>query len=148
LLRAAASDRLLLAATDGRGFMVRVADVLAETRKGKQVMAPRADARMKVVRPVHPQDDYVASIGDNRKLVLFPLSELAEMARGQGVQLQRFREGGLSDARTLRFADGLHWTMGGDTGRVRNESDLSPWRAARGAAGRMPPVGFPRDNRF
>jgi topoisomerase-4 subunit A len=148
LWRAAASDRLLLAATDGRGFAVRVADVLAETRKGKQVMAPRPGAKLKVVRPIAPEDDYVAAIGDNRKLVLFPLTELAEMARGQGVQLQRFRDGGLSDARTLRFADGLHWTMGGETGRMRTESDLSPWRAARGAAGRMPPNGFPRDNRF
>ena len=148
LSRAAASDRLLLAATDGRGFAVRVADVLAETRKGKQVMAPRPGSKLKVVRPIAPEDDYVAAIGDNRKLVLFPLTELAEMARGQGVQLQRFRDGGLSDARTLRFADGLHWTMGGETGRMRTESDLSPWRAARGAAGRMPPNGFPRDNRF
>ena len=148
LSRAAASDRLLLAATDGRGFAVRVADVLAETRKGKQVMSPRPGAKLKVVRPIAAEDDYVASIGDNRKLVLFPLTELAEMARGQGVQLQRFRDGGLSDARTLRFADGLHWTMGGETGRMRTESDLSPWRAARGAAGRMPPNGFPRDNRF
>jgi len=148
LSRAAASDRLLLAATDGRGFAIRVADVLAETRKGKQVMSPRPGAKLKVVRPIATEDDYVASIGDNRKLVLFPLSELAEMARGQGVQLQRFRDGGLSDARTLRFADGLHWTMGGETGRMRTESDLSPWRAARGAAGRMPPNGFRRDNRF
>ncbi|MFZ3484466.1 DNA topoisomerase IV subunit A [Sphingomonas sp. 3-13AW] len=147
-LRAAQSDRLLLAASDGRGFVVRIADVIAETRKGKQVMTPRPGARLRVIRPIGSEDDYVAAIGDNRKLVVFPLAEVAEMARGQGVQLQRFRDGGLSDVRTLRFTDGLSWAMGGETGRVRTESDLSPWRAARGAAGRMPPTGFPRDNRF
>lgn len=147
-LRAAQSDRLLLAASDGRGFIVRIADVIAETRKGKQVMTPRPGARLRVIRPIAPEDDYVAAIGDNRKLVVFPLAEVAELARGQGVQLQRFRDGGLSDVRTLRFADGLSWTMGGETGRVRTEADLSPWRAARGAAGRMPPTGFPRDNCF
>jgi topoisomerase-4 subunit A len=147
-LRAAQSDRLLLAASDGRGFIVRIADVIAETRKGKQVMTPRPGARLRVIRPILPDHDYVAAIGDNRKLVVFPLAEVAELARGQGVQLQRFRDGGLSDVRTLRFTDGLSWTMGGETGRVRTEADLSPWRAARGAAGRMPPTGFPRDNRF
>jgi topoisomerase-4 subunit A len=70
------------------------------------------------------------------------------MGRGQGVQLQRYRDGGLSDAKTFRFAEGLSWGMGGATGRTRSETDLSPWRTARGAAGRMPPVGFPRDNKF
>jgi topoisomerase-4 subunit A len=81
-------------------------------------------------------------------MLVFPLTELAEMTRGQGVQLQRYRDGGLSDAITFRFEAGLSWPMGGDAGRTRTESDLGPWRAARGAAGRMPPTGFPRDNRF
>ncbi|MEO7680003.1 MAG: hypothetical protein ABIS14_04835, partial [Sphingomonas sp.] len=72
----------------------------------------------------------------------------AELSRGQGVQLQRYRDGGLSDATTFVFADGLSWVMGGESGRTRTETDLAPWRAARGAAGRMPPNGFPRDNRF
>src|SRR3546814_10626062 len=92
--------------------------------------------------------DYVAAIGDNRKLRIFPLSELAELARGQGVQLQRYRDGGLSDATTFTFAEGLSWAMGGDTGRTRTGPDMSGWRTARGAAGRMPPTGFPRSNRF
>ncbi|GAA0728431.1 DNA topoisomerase IV subunit A [Sphingomonas japonica] len=148
LLGAGASERMLIAASDGRGFIVRSADVVAETRKGKTVMTPRPGATLVVVRPIAAEDDYVAAVGDNRKLVAFPLSELPEMTRGQGVQIQRFRDGGLSDARTLRFADGLSWTMAGAEGRVRTESDLAPWRAARGAAGRMPPIGFPRDNRF
>ena len=148
LLPASAAEKLLVAASDGRGFAVKSADVSAETRKGKQVVSPRAGAKLLLVRPIAAQDDYVAAIGDNRKLVVFPLSELAELTRGQGVQLQRYRDGGLSDARTFRFEEGLSWTMGGEQGRTRTESDMSNWRAARGAAGRMPPNGFPRDNRF
>jgi topoisomerase-4 subunit A len=148
LLPAVAGERLLLAASNGRGFVVQVADVLAETRKGRQVVNLKAGAKLHVVRPIAEGDDYVAAIGDNRKLVVFPLAELPEMGRGQGVQLQRYRDGGLADAVTFRFEAGLSWAMGGETGRVRTESDLTPWRVARGAAGRMPPVGFPRDNRF
>lgn len=148
LLPANRSARLLVAASDGRGFLVKAEDVIAETRKGKQVVTPRSGAVLKLVRPVATEDDYVAAIGDNRKLLVFPITELAELARGQGVQLQRYRDGGLSDAITFRFADGLSWRMGGEQGRTRSEADLAPWRAARGAAGRMPPMGFPRDNRF
>ena len=147
-LPASRQQRLLLAASDGRGFIVPVAETIAETRKGKAVMTPRAGALLKIVRAVDPADDYVAAIGDNRKMLVFPLAELVEMTRGQGLQLQRFRDGGLSDARTFVFAEGLSWTMRGETGRVRTETDLSAWRTARGAAGRMPPTGFPRDNRF
>lgn len=148
LFPASAAAKLMVAASDGRGFLVKTEDVIAETRKGKQVMTPRTGAHLKLVKPVRPEDDYVAAIGDNRKLVVFPMTELAELARGQGVQLQRYRDGGLSDAVTFRFADGLSWRMGGEQGRTRSEADLAPWRAARGAAGRMPPMGFPRDNRF
>ena len=148
LFPAGKQAKLLVAATDGRGFIVPVAEVLAETRKGKTVMSPRAGAQLKIVRRVGPGDDYVAAIGDNRKMLVFPMAELVEMTRGQGLQLQRFRDGGLSDARTFVFAEGLSWQMGGESGRTRTEADLSAWRAARGAAGRMPPTGFPRDNKF
>ncbi|MGN6279274.1 MAG: DNA topoisomerase IV subunit A [Sphingomonas sp.] len=148
LLRAGTAEKLLVAASDGRGFVVKTADVTAETRKGKTVVTPRKGAKLKLVKPVDPAHDYVAAIGENRKLLVFPLTELAELARGQGVQLQRYRDGGLSDATTFTFAEGLSWAMGGDTGRTRTEGDMNPWRTARGAAGRMPPTGFPRDNRF
>jgi len=148
LMPANRAEKLLVAASDGRGFIVRTADTIAETRKGKTVVTPRLGAKLKLVKPVAPGADYVAAIGDNRRLLVFPLTELAELARGQGVQLQRYRDGGLSDAVTFTFAEGLSWAMGGDSGRTRTETDLTPWRAARGAAGRMPPNGFPRDNRF
>ncbi|MES2097845.1 MAG: DNA topoisomerase IV subunit A [Pseudomonadota bacterium] len=148
LLRASEAERLLVAASDGRGFVLKAADAIAETRKGKAVVNPRSGAKLRIVRPINPEDDYVAAIGDNRKMLVFPLAEVAELAKGQGVQLQRYRDGGLADAITFKFADGLSWAMGGDSGRTRTETDLGPWRTARGAAGRMPPTGFPRDNKF
>ena len=148
LLAARAETRMLLAASDGRGFVAKVADVIAETRKGRQVVNLRVGSALSVVRLVGASDDSVGVIGDNRKLVVFALSELPEMGRGQGVALQRYRDGGLADATTLVFAEGLSWPMGGESGRMRTEADLTPWRAARGAGGRMPPTGFPRDNRF
>jgi len=140
--------KLLMASSDGKGFVTSGDATLAETRKGKQLVNVRPGARVAVVRTIPAGADAVAVIGDNRKMVVFPLSELPELARGQGVTLQRYRDGGLSDAVALTLAEGLSWPLGGETGRVRTETDLSPWRAARGAAGRMPPIGFPRDNRF
>ncbi|MEO5494759.1 MAG: DNA topoisomerase IV subunit A [Sphingomonas sp.] len=148
LFRASEAERLLVAASDGRGFVLKVTDAIAETRKGKAVVNPRPGAGLKLVKPIGPEDDYVAAIGDNRKMLVFPLAEVAELAKGQGVQLQRYRDGGLADAMTFKFAEGLSWAMGGDSGRTRTETDLQPWRTARGAAGRMPPTGFPRDNKF
>jgi topoisomerase-4 subunit A len=140
--------KLLIASSDGKGFVTRGEATLAETRKGKQIVNVRAGARVAVVRQIPDAADTVAVIGDNRKMVVFPLAELPELARGQGVTLQRYRGGGLSDAIAFPLTEGLSWPLGGESGRVRTESDLSAWRAARGAAGRMPPIGFPRDNRF
>jgi topoisomerase-4 subunit A len=147
LLPARSGGKLLLAASDGRGFIAAMSDIIAETRKGRQVVNLKEKAVLKVVRPLVPDADSVAVIGDNRKLVIFALSEMPEMSRGQGVSLQRYRDGGLSDATTLVLAR-LSWAMGGETGRTRTETDLLPWRTARGAGGRMPPTGFPRDNCF
>jgi topoisomerase-4 subunit A len=148
LLVASPEMKLLIASSDGKGFITSGNATLAETRKGKQLVNVRTGARVAVVRPVPDAADAVAVIGENRKMVVFPLSELPELARGQGVTLQRYRDGGLSDAIAFRLAEGLSWALGGESGRVRTESDLSQWRAARGAAGRMPPIGFPRTNRF
>jgi topoisomerase-4 subunit A len=140
--------KLLLASADGRGFVASAEATTAETRKGKQLVNLRPGSSVSVVRPVPEGADAVAVVGENRKMLVFPLSELPELGRGQGVMLQRYRDGGLSDAIAFRLDDGLSWALGGDSGRVRTESDLSAWRAARGAAGRMPPIGFPRTNRF
>jgi topoisomerase-4 subunit A len=140
--------KLLIASSDGRGFVTSGESTLAETRKGKQLVNLRSGATVAVVRRIAEGADAIAVVGENRKMVVFPLSELPELARGQGVMLQRYRDGGLSDAIAFRLEDGLSWALGGETGRVRTETDLSAWRAARGAAGRMPPIGFPRSNRF
>jgi len=148
LFPARTGERILLAASDGKGFIASAADVVAETRKGRQVVNVRTGAKLAVARTIPAGHDYAAVVGDNRKLVVFPLEELPEMTRGQGVTLQKYRDGGLSDATTFRFEEGLSWPMGGETGRTRTEADLTLWRVARGAAGRMPPTGFPRDNRF
>jgi topoisomerase-4 subunit A len=134
----------LVASSAGDGFVVAEADMLAQTRAGKQVLNLRGGAAARVCRPV--SGDHVAVVGENRKLLVFPLDELPEMARGKGVRLQKYRDGGLSDAITLRLADGLSWPD--PAGRVRTEPDLAEWLGKRATAGRMAPRGFPRDNRF
>ncbi|MGE5064272.1 MAG: DNA topoisomerase IV subunit A [Myxococcales bacterium] len=148
LLVARPDMKLLVASSDGKGFVTSGEATLAETRKGKQLVNTRPGARVAVVRAMPDEADTVAVVGENRKIVVFPLSELPELGRGQGVTLQRYRDGGLSDAIAFRLQDGLSWALGGESGRIRTETDLGPWRAARGAAGRMPPIGFPRSNRF
>ncbi len=140
--------QLLLAANTGRGFAAEMDELLAETRKGRGVVSTKPGVSLKIVREIAPEHDHVAVVGENRKLVIFALSEVPILAKGQGVTLQRYRDGGLSDAITLKLEDGLTWAMGGETGRTRVEKDLLPWKVARGAAGRLPPVGFPRDNTF
>ena len=142
------AGKLLLAASNGRGFLAEMAELIAETRKGRQVVNLKAGVKLMVIRTVPPSADHVAVVGENRKLVVFPIAELPVMARGQGVQLQRYRDGSLSDATTFRLEDGLSWAMGGESGRTRTEKDMGLWRVARGAAGRLPPNGFPRNNRF
>jgi topoisomerase-4 subunit A len=140
--------QLLLAANTGRGFAAEADELLADTRRGKAVMSTKPGTRLVLVREIPPEHDHVAVVGDNRKLLVFNLDELPVLAKGQGVTLQRYRDGGLSDAVTLKLEEGLSWTMGGESGRTRFEKDLLPWKVARGAAGRLPPQGFPRDNKF
>jgi topoisomerase-4 subunit A len=140
--------RMLAASTDGRGFVTTGEAVLAETRKGKQLMNLRPGAKVAVLKTVPAGADAIAVIGENRKMLVFKLDELPELGRGSGVQLQRYRDGGLSDAMAFTAADGISWPLGGESGRVRSETDLTPWRAIRGASGRIAPNGFPRSNRF
>jgi len=136
--------RLLVASSAGDGFVVPAAEVLAQTRAGKQVLNVRAPARAAVCRPV--TGDHVAVVGENRKMLVFALEELPEMARGKGVRLQKYKDGGLSDVTTFTLADGLAWKD--PAGRTRTESRLDDWLGKRAGTGRMAPRGFPRDNRF
>lgn len=136
--------RLLVASADGRGFIVPEDEVVAQTKNGKQVLNLAQGVEAAVCRPV--AGDHVAVIGENRKLIIFPLDELPEMTRGRGVIMQKYKDGGLSDAKTFTLADGLTWSSG--AGRTRTESDLVAWVGKRAQAGRLPPTGFSRANKF
>ncbi len=140
--------QVLLASTVGKGFVAITEELLAETRKGRQVVNLKGDAKLIVARAIPKEHDHVAVVGDNRKLVAFALEEMPVMTRGQGVTLQRYRDGGLSDATTFTLEDGLSWQMGGKGDRTRTENEIGMWKVARGAAGRLPPQGFPKDNKF
>ena len=135
--------KLLVAAGDSRGFVVAQDEIIARTRSGKQVL--NMPAAVEAVACVPVDGDHVAVIGDNRKLLVFSLSEVPEMARGRGVILQKHKDGGVTDVKVIRMAEGLSWKQGE---RTRTESDLRPWLGARASAGRMVPNGFPRNNRF
>jgi len=138
--------KLLVVGSDARGFVAPQDDIVSSTRKGKQLLNVRAPARAVLLLPV--EGDHVAAIGENRKLIVFPLRQVAVMSRGSGVRLQRYRDGGISDARVFRLEDGLTWTdTSGRTWTVA-KADLGDWLGNRGDAGRLPPKGFPKSNRF
>ena len=136
--------RLLLASSTGYGFIVSEDEVLAQTRAGKQVMNLGEGDEAAVATPV--EGDHVAVVGDNRKLLLFPLGEVPEMTRGRGVILQKYKDGGLSDAKTFAVKEGLTWNAG--VGRVRTETEIRDWLGKRAQAGRLPMRGFPTSNKF
>ena len=136
--------KLLVASSDGRGFVVAMEEVVAQTKAGKQVLNVSGDVEAAVCAPV--MGDHVAVIGENRKLLIFPLEELPEMTRGRGVILQKYKDGGLSDAKTFALDEGLTWAAG--PGRVRTETDLVAWLGKRAQAGRLPPHGFTKSNKF
>jgi topoisomerase IV subunit A len=136
----------ILASTDGDGFIVNEDDCVANTRKGKQVLNVKVPAEALVCRPVASNADHVATVGENRKLLIFKLSELPEMARGKGVRLQKFKDGNLSDATTLNLKEGMKWID--SSGRDWNVTDLMEWIGERAQAGKLPPKGFPRNNNF
>jgi topoisomerase-4 subunit A len=139
-------SKLLMVTSEGRGFVAPADDVVANTRKGRQVL--NVDGAHVAVLAVPADGDHVAIIGENRKLLCFPISEVAEMGRGKGVRLQRYKDGGLSDAKTFNLADGLTWLdTSGRTWTV-TQADLMEWLGHRAEAGRLPPKGFPKSNTF
>jgi topoisomerase IV subunit A len=137
--------RLVVASESGRGFIVQEKDVIAQTRTGKQVLNLPEGEEASACRRIAEGADSVAVIGENRRMLIFNLNEIPVMTRGRGVILQRYRSGGLSDLTTLAVADGLTWQAGS---RTRTETKLADWVGKRAQAGRMPPQGFPRNNRF
>ena len=139
-----AGRKLLVTSSAGDGFIVSEDDVIAQTRTGKQVLNLRDNVQLIVCKPV--LGDAVAVVGENRKMLVFDLDELPEMVRGKGVRLQKYRDGGLSDAETFDRTRGLSWLD--PAGRTRTEVELDEWSGKRAGIGRMAPRGFPRDNRF
>jgi len=136
---------LLVAASDGRGFVVDGEEAVAQTRAGKQVLTPGEGAVARVC--VQAEDgDAVALVGNNRRMLIVKLDDIPLMTRGRGVILQRYKSGGLADCKVFHLADGLTWRQGEN--RIRTETNLTAWRGARGGAGRLVPAGFPRSNRF
>lgn len=138
--------KMLVASSIGKGFIVEADNAVAMTKGGKQILNLPGDAVATHCVPV--DGDSVAVIGDNRKLLVFSLGELPTMNRGQGVTLQRYKDGGLADVITFHREEGLTWPMGGASERWRTETELAPWTGKRGNAGRLPPMGFPRKNKF
>ncbi|WP_131117634.1 DNA topoisomerase IV subunit A [Lichenihabitans psoromatis] len=139
-------ERLLVIASDGRGFSASQDDLVGGTRKGKALMTLDGEARLALVLPAN--GDHVAVIGQNRKLLVFPIDQMAHMARGKGMRLQRYKDGGLSDAKVFHLAQGLTWRdTSGRTWTVA-AAELRDWSANRAEAGRLPPKGFPKNNMF
>ena len=137
-------ERLLVASNKGNGFIILHEDLQAQTRNGKQILNLKSDEQLCVCTPV--DGDYVASLGENGKLLVFPVTELPEMSRGKGVRLQKFKIGGLSDIKVFNSSIGLSWRMTG--GKTRTETNILEWRGNRATSGRNPPYGFPKAKKF
>jgi topoisomerase IV subunit A len=141
-----AGSKLLVVGSDGRGFVAPTDEITANTRKGKQIL--NLDTPARAVVCAEAEGDHVAIIGENRKMLIFPMKQVPEMTRGKGVRLQRYKDGGVSDAKTFKLKEGLTWKdTAGRTWTVAKE-DLRDWIANRAEAGRLPPKGFPKSNRF
>ena len=138
--------KLILASSEGDGFIIAETECVANTRKGKQVLNVKLPAEAHSLSFLPEGADHLAVVGENRKLLIFKLSELPEMSRGKGVRLQKYKDGGLSDIRAFRLKEGLTWTD--SSSRLFTITDLAEWIGDRAGAGRIVPKGFPRSNRF
>ncbi len=136
----------LIASTAGNGFIVAEAELVANTRKGKQIMNVSYPDETKLLVPI--SGDHAAVVGENRKMVIFPLSQVPEMSRGKGVRLQRYKDGGVADIRCFAIADGLTWEDSAGRTFTKTKDDLAEWLGDRAGAGRAVPKGFPRSGRF
>jgi len=138
--------KMLVAASDGRGFVASQDEMVGGTRKGKLLLTVGKPVTAALIVPT--DGDHVAAIGENRKLLVFPLAQLPGMARGKGVRLQKYRDGGLSDAKVFYLDQGLTWKDSAGRTFGAGASDLRDWIGNRAEAGRLPPKGFPKNNRF
>ena len=139
-------SKLLVSSSIGRGFVIGSDEMIANTRKGRQVLNVDTGEVTRLVVPV--EGDHVATIGENRKLLVFPVAQIPEMSRGKGVRLQKYKDGGIVDAKTFNLADGLTWLDTSSRTWTVTEADLREWIGNRAEAGRLPPKGFPKSSRF
>ncbi|MCM2344056.1 MAG: DNA topoisomerase IV subunit A [Alphaproteobacteria bacterium] len=137
--------KLLVASEDGRGFIVPEKDVLAQTKNGKQILNVDEKTEAKICLRVAPDHNYIATIGTNRKMLIFPLEQIPEMTKGKGVILQKFKDGRLGDARTFNLKAGLTYRSGSSEAKV---DSVKAWIAERAQAGKLPPNGFPKSGKF
>jgi topoisomerase-4 subunit A len=135
--------KYLVASSAGRGFLLPGIELTSERRAGKTILSLKPGEEWFACVPA--KGDHVAVIGQNRKLLVFPLAEIPEMPRGAGVQLQKYKDGGIADVKTFTLADGLTWRLGDKT---RTEPKLTEWLGSRAQTGRLPPNGFPKSGRF
>jgi topoisomerase-4 subunit A len=142
----AAGEKLLVATSDGRGFVVGQDEMLSATRKGRAVSTSTRRREVRLVTPA--AGDHVATIGENRKLLVFPLNQVPEMARGKGVRLQRYKDGGISDARVFKLSEGMTWRDSAGRTFTVSKAEIKDWIGTRAEAGRLPPKGFNKSNRF
>ncbi len=140
--------KLLMASKSGRGFVVAESEVMAQTRKGKQILNVAAGDEARLCVEVAEAATHVAVIGDNRKLLVFALQQVPEMTRGSGVRLQKYKDGGIASLKCFSGTEGLTWTDSAGRQYVRSLTELADWTGNRGDAGRLPPPGFPKTNRF
>lgn len=138
--------KMLIASSDGRGFVVGDDEMISSTRKGRAVLNVDKGSRAQVLVPA--EGDHVAVVGDNRKLLVFPLAQAPEMARGKGVRLQKYKDGGIADAKVFAMAEGLTWKDSAGRTFTVGKPELADWIGNRAEAGRLPPRGFPKNNRF
>ena len=138
--------KMLVAGSDGRGFVVSQDDMVSSTRKGRAVLNLDAPARASVL--VEAIGDHIAIIGENRKMLIFTLDQIPEMARGKGVRLQRYKDGGVADAKVFKLSEGLSWKDSAGRSFSVEKRELKEWIGNRAEAGRLPPKGFPRNNKF
>jgi topoisomerase IV subunit A len=141
-----ASRKMVIASTAGYGFVIAESEMVANTRKGKQVMNVSMPDEAKLV--VQVKGDHVAIVGENRKMLVFPLDQLPEMTRGKGVRLQRYKDGGISDIKCFAIDTGLAWEDSAGRAFNRSKDELLEWMGDRASAGRTVPKGFPRSGKF
>src|SRR6266702_7837237 len=138
--------KFLVASGQGRGFVVAEEECVANTRKGKQVLNVDLPDEARAIAAV--EGELVASVGENRKMLIFPIEQVPEMTRGRGVRLQRYKDGGLSDIKTFEVEKGLNWVDSADRVFTQSLKELADWRGNRADAGRLAPKGFPKSNTF